>query len=53
MGDRPAPTEEIEITPEMIAAGAEELVMFDRRFDTYEDGAKEIFLAMILVRSHH
>lgn len=48
MADRLAlPEGEIEITPEMIEAGIEELVMFDRRFDTFQDGAKDIFLAMI------
>jgi hypothetical protein len=37
---------EIEITPEMIAAGAAELAASDPRFQGYEDIAEEVFLAM-------
>jgi hypothetical protein len=48
-GDRPAtePTDEIEITPAMLAAGTAELRKFDRRYESYEQGATAIFEAMI------
>ena len=38
---------EIEITPEMIEAGAAELVGFDGRYDFVEDGVVRIFSEMI------
>lgn len=48
MTDRPATlTDEIEVTPMMADAGAEELAGFTRVFDTLEDGAIRIFRAMI------
>lgn len=40
--------DEIEVTPEMADAGAEELAGFTTFFDTMEDGAIRIFRAMIL-----
>ena len=40
--------EEIEVTPEMADAGAEELAGFTTFFETLEDGATRIFRAMIL-----
>ncbi len=48
MDDRPATECEIEITPEMIRAGANELALFDNDFTSYELGAERIFMAMIL-----
>jgi hypothetical protein len=35
--------EEIEVTPEMIKAGAAELASFSNFFDTFEEGALAIF----------
>lgn len=48
-GDRPAtkPTEEIEVTPEMIEAGALALMSFDSRYESCEQGAMAVFEAMI------
>jgi len=44
-----APEEEIEVTPEMIAAGALEMAMFDPRVEEREDAVRGIYLAMALV----
>jgi hypothetical protein len=44
------PADEIEITPEMIEAGASELARFDRFFDTLETGAVKVFQAMLTAR---
>jgi hypothetical protein len=38
--------DEIEVTPEMIEAGREELVTFDHDFDDPRDIAKRIYIAM-------
>ena len=46
----PAPESEIEVTPEMIEAGALELAGFDRVFDTHDEGAVRIFIKMIAAR---
>jgi hypothetical protein len=48
--DRPAnePTDEVEVTPEMIEAGAAELARYTTVFDTLEDGVGRIFRAMLL-----
>ena len=43
-------TDEIEITPEMIEAGARELARFDRDFDDPRDAAARIYAAMIETR---
>ena len=40
-------TDEIEITPEMVRAGAAALGRFTNTFSTFEDGAISIFLAMV------
>ena len=40
-------TDEIEITPEMIEAGANELCSFNRNFESEEQGVRRIFLAMV------
>jgi hypothetical protein len=47
--DRPAnePSDEIEVTPEMADAGAEELARYTNVFDTLEAGAARIFRAMV------
>lgn len=42
-------TDEIEITPEMIEAGAVALLEYDNRFDSYKGGARVIFEAMMSV----
>ena len=42
-----APEREIEVTPEMIRAGAQELSMFNSEFESYEKGAENIFLVML------
>jgi hypothetical protein len=42
---------EIEITPEMIEAGARALVQYDSRFDSPEEGAAAVFDAMLDARS--
>lgn len=47
MADRPAPTEEIEITPEMIEAGASILCGFETETAGEEYWAKKVFLAMM------
>jgi hypothetical protein len=39
--------DEIEVTPEMIEAGAAELARYTTVFDTLEDGVERIFRAMI------
>ena len=52
-GDRPATKstiEGIEVTPEMIKAGATELRKFNHRFESYDQGAIAIFQAMIANR---
>lgn len=43
-------TEEIEVTPEMIAAGARELKLFDINYDDERDAAVRIFTAMLRAR---
>lgn len=46
--DRPARRdEEIEITPEMIRAGKFVLLSFDRNYESFDDGARRVFLAMM------
>jgi hypothetical protein len=47
-GSAGAPEDEIEITPEMIEAGAIALSGYDAYLSNAECGAKEIFSAMIL-----
>ena len=37
----------VEPTEKMIEEGEAELIAFDRRFDTFQDGAKDIFRAML------
>jgi hypothetical protein len=44
-----APGPEIEITPEMIEAGALEMAMFDPRVEEREDAVRGIYLAMARV----
>lgn len=44
--DRPAPTEEIEITPEMIEAGVDVGCLYDMREDRWPDVVREIYAAM-------
>lgn len=44
-------TKEIDVTPEMIEAGASELARYTTVFDTLEDGAERIFRTMIVVAS--
>lgn len=39
---------DIEITPAMVEAGKLALIEYDNRFDSYEDGARQIFEAMYL-----
>lgn len=52
MVDRPAPDcGEIEVTPEMIEAGAAELADYDERFEFREDAVMRIFLAMCDART--
>mgnify|MGYP000265305677 CR=1 FL=1 len=47
MTDRPAHTEdEVEVTPEMIEAGAEALVWRDSRVEGVEEVAERVFRAM-------
>ena len=50
MGDKvqteTAPGDETEITPEMIAAGTQELLGFDRDRDTGAEIVRKIYLAM-------
>lgn len=41
-----------EITPEMIAAGALELAGYDREFESLEEGAIRIFVAMKRARAN-
>lgn len=60
MADRPTPTPpegdtsaEIEVTPEMIAAGIRVLCAYDSEFETREEGAARIFKAMILASKVH
>lgn len=43
--DRPT-TEEIEITPEMIAAGRYELATYNRDYEVPEDAVLRIYLSM-------
>jgi hypothetical protein len=57
MADRPTPTapgadtpDEVEITPEMIEAGLGPLLRFSRERDLYEDGVRDIYLAMEAAR---
>ena len=40
-----------EITPEMIEAGAREVTLYDHDFETAEDAAVRIFVAMLSSRS--
>jgi hypothetical protein len=40
----------IEITPEMIEAGATELASYSHGWESLEDGAERIFRAMVRVR---
>lgn len=53
MADRPARSEaessetEIEVTPEMVAAGVRALCEYDPYFKTQEQGAVSIFRAMV------
>ncbi len=49
--DRPAHKEsEIEVTPEMIAAGVSEFFNYDRDFSNENDVVRSIFIAMTLSR---
>jgi hypothetical protein len=48
-----APEHEIEITPAMIEAGAIALADFDLDYESYEDGAKDIFTEMMAVGSRN
>jgi hypothetical protein len=41
------PEDEIEITPEMIEAGAEELCTFNSDFESHEKAARRIYRAMV------
>ena len=51
MDDRPALDEsEIEVTPEMIEAGADALAAFNEKFSSLEDGAWYIYRAMMSAR---
>jgi hypothetical protein len=45
-----APEHEVEITPEMIAAGADALAGFNRDFESAEERVVEIYEAMFLAR---
>ena len=38
---------EIEVTPKMMEVGAAELAAYDPRFDSQEDAARGVFLAMV------
>jgi hypothetical protein len=38
---------EIEITPEMIEAGRLALLSFDKDYESFDDGARRIFLSMM------
>jgi hypothetical protein len=51
-GEKPAPnTEGVEVTPEMIAVGAELVREFDPEFDRAEDYAERVFRRMLEVRA--
>jgi hypothetical protein len=41
-----APAKEIEVTPEMLRAGVSALCRYDSEFESREEGAERIFLAM-------
>lgn len=43
--------EEIEVTPEMIAAGRDEWAVFDERFESRDDALGRIYRAMLAVQS--
>jgi hypothetical protein len=50
-GDRPAlDIDEIEITPEMVKAGAREVLLYDSRFEGPEDLAIRVFEVMTEAR---
>lgn len=44
--DRPAHEEEIEVTPEMTAAGVSAALEFDSRYEDYDSSVDRIFRAM-------
>lgn len=46
-------TKEIEITPEMVKAGARELVRYHPDYQTEEDAAHNIFVAMCEAITNH
>jgi 5-formaminoimidazole-4-carboxamide-1-beta-D-ribofuranosyl 5'-monophosphate synthetase len=46
-----ANTDEVEITNEMIMAGRQELLSFDRRYESDEDAVGRIYRAMIMAES--
>jgi hypothetical protein len=46
-GSAGAPGAKIRITPAVIAAGAAELLRFDKDFESFEAGAERIFYEMI------
>jgi hypothetical protein len=47
MADRPATADEIEITHEMIEAGAREVLEYSRRFDNEREVAERVFCVML------
>jgi|HubBroStandDraft_6_1064221.scaffolds.fasta_scaffold6016521_1 hypothetical protein len=44
-------TDEIEITPEMISAGARELARFDHDYEDPREAVERIYVAMLLART--
>ena len=44
--DRPTTGPKIEITPEMLDAGAVELLSYDPRYEKAEEAAERVFLVM-------
>lgn len=48
--DRPVLKDEIGVTPEMIEAGARELLRYDRDYESRHDAVMRIFLAMLSLR---
>jgi hypothetical protein len=44
---------EIEVTPEMIAAGSYELSMFNSEYESFESGAERILLSMLDMMKIH
>jgi hypothetical protein len=47
MDQRDRPDDEIEVTPEMLAAGRLAMLSFDGRFERHEDAAERVFWAML------